>query len=297
MAIRDDNFILTLQDLKKANKNLLIVNITNEIVIPTKTAELAIKRKYIRGYIADLKTIKNVNQSQNGSILIPKAGYFTDEAKVNKKHILQMMLKKYSAEAGMTKNHIYIVRHGGTEWNEKRLYQGTLDSNLTAEGRQHALDIAEFLKDKKINKIYTSPLGRAVKTASIISKRINASVEIIPEFHEINFGIFQGKNKDKMKETFLNYYKERSENKYIKLYRPYPDGESYYEVYLRVLPRMLRLVATEDNFVVIGHESINRILRAVVNEEKPEESVNKRQNSSTIVSYNFTTNLEEEYII
>ena len=66
---------------------------------------------------------------------------------------------------------LYIVRHGKTIWNKERRLQGSIDIELAEEG----IEAAELLHDQLISsnitfdRIYSSPLKRAKKTAEIIS--------------------------------------------------------------------------------------------------------------------------------
>ena len=54
---------------------------------------------------------------------------------------------------------IYIARHGETEMNAKGIWQGqTIDVSLNDEGRKQAKTLADILKDKNIEVIYTSPM-------------------------------------------------------------------------------------------------------------------------------------------
>lgn len=56
---------------------------------------------------------------------------------------------------------ILLVRHGETEWNKVGKMQGWGDSPLSELGRNQARWLNERLKDVKIDKIYSSPTGRA----------------------------------------------------------------------------------------------------------------------------------------
>ena len=58
----------------------------------------------------------------------------------------------------MTASRLILIRHGETEWNARGLYQGQLNSPLTAEGRQQARALAERLRTFPIDAIYTSDL-------------------------------------------------------------------------------------------------------------------------------------------
>lgn len=53
---------------------------------------------------------------------------------------------------------IYIIRHGETDWNTKRLLQGATDIPLNQNGIEAARLTAEALKEIPFDAIYTSPL-------------------------------------------------------------------------------------------------------------------------------------------
>ena len=55
---------------------------------------------------------------------------------------------------------LYIIRHGETDWNVKRRFQGHSDIPLNEEGRRLAYLTAEALKAVPFTRIYTSPLKR-----------------------------------------------------------------------------------------------------------------------------------------
>ena len=60
---------------------------------------------------------------------------------------------------------LYIIRHGETEWNVKRRFQGRSDIPLNEEGRRLARITSEALRSVPFTRIYTSPLKRAYETA------------------------------------------------------------------------------------------------------------------------------------
>ncbi|KAH7908294.1 phosphoglycerate mutase-like protein [Hygrophoropsis aurantiaca] len=70
---------------------------------------------------------------------------------------------------------IYIVRHGETDWNRKRMIQGHIDTELNELGLAQAGLAAEALKDVPFAQAFTSDLKRASKTAEIILERQNNS--------------------------------------------------------------------------------------------------------------------------
>lgn len=64
---------------------------------------------------------------------------------------------------------IYLFRHGETDWNKARRLQGQSDISLNEFGRELAVKTADALKDVKFDRVFSSPLGRALETAKIIS--------------------------------------------------------------------------------------------------------------------------------
>ena len=65
---------------------------------------------------------------------------------------------------------LVIVRHGETEWNVQNKAIGQLDSPLTPKGIQQAHAIADRLRRLSFTTFYSSDLGRAVQTATIIAE-------------------------------------------------------------------------------------------------------------------------------
>ncbi len=64
---------------------------------------------------------------------------------------------------------IYIVRHGQTNDNVVGRYGGRIDTELNEKGIEQAKKIQEKLSNVKFDKVFSSPLKRALKTAQIIT--------------------------------------------------------------------------------------------------------------------------------
>lgn len=63
---------------------------------------------------------------------------------------------------------IYIVRHGQTDYNIIGRYGGRIDTELNQKGIEQAYELHNKLKNVKFDKVFSSPLQRAYKTAQII---------------------------------------------------------------------------------------------------------------------------------
>lgn len=91
---------------------------------------------------------------------------------------------------------LYLLRHGQTEFNVKKLVQGRCDSPLTDLGRQQAGMAAAWLKTHNVvpDKVVSSPLGRAMDTASLVATELlgqNVSVEPCEGIIERCYGTFE----------------------------------------------------------------------------------------------------------
>ena len=91
---------------------------------------------------------------------------------------------------------LYLLRHGQTEFNVKKLVQGRCDSPLTDLGRHQAQAAAIWLKAHDVvpDKVISSPLGRAMDTASLVATELlgpSAAVEPCEGIIERGYGTFE----------------------------------------------------------------------------------------------------------
>lgn len=91
---------------------------------------------------------------------------------------------------------LYLLRHGQTEFNVKKLVQGRCDSPLTDLGRQQAGMAAAWLKAHNVvpDKVVSSPLGRAMDTAQLVATELfgpDADVEPCEGIIERCYGTFE----------------------------------------------------------------------------------------------------------
>ena len=91
---------------------------------------------------------------------------------------------------------LYLLRHGQTEFNVKKLVQGRCDSSLTDLGHKQAGMAAAWLKGHDVvpDKVVSSPLGRAMDTASLVATELlgpDAAVEPCEGIIERSYGTFE----------------------------------------------------------------------------------------------------------
>lgn len=90
---------------------------------------------------------------------------------------------------------IYLIRHGETDWNRQGRFQGVEDIELNGTGVLQAKACAEALRALPVDKVVTSPLKRAKKTAEIIASRLGAALTVEEGLTERDFGKMSGLTK------------------------------------------------------------------------------------------------------
>jgi broad specificity phosphatase PhoE len=153
---------------------------------------------------------------------------------------------------------IYLVRHGETEWNRTRRFQGRSNLPLNQEGKKQVRALALALKNEPLTAIYTSPLIRAFETARLI-KVFHPSTPIIEEkgLIEMNLGEFDGMKVQDWAEQYPDIRKSWNKNPAsVKM----PGGESLKEVQARAketLERITRIYSTDTTILISSHNFVN----------------------------------------
>lgn len=88
---------------------------------------------------------------------------------------------------------IFVVRHGRTDFNAKKIMQGHLDIDINAEGQAQADKVGNYLKDIPFDHIVTSDLIRCVNTTKPILKHQEIQTpDVTSNLRERNMGPVQG---------------------------------------------------------------------------------------------------------
>ena len=155
---------------------------------------------------------------------------------------------------------IFLVRHGETEWNRARRYQGWSDSPLTAEGVAQAEAIGRRLAaipEAAGAVIVASPLGRARRTAEIIGECLGRAAP--PRFderlREISLGAWDGLGRREIRTRLGAAFAE------FEWYFETPDGEAYDAFAGRVGDALRDLAG--GPVIVVCHGVVTRVLRGL----------------------------------
>jgi broad specificity phosphatase PhoE len=97
---------------------------------------------------------------------------------------------------------LILVRHGETDWNRVRRYQGHADPPLNEAGRAQARELAHKLKPLELDAIYTSDLRRAAETAEIIHAGRDILLMRDVGLREIDVGSWSGLTREEIEQRF-----------------------------------------------------------------------------------------------
>lgn len=149
--------------------------------------------------------------------------------------------------------HLFLIRHGETDWNFEGRIQGWTDIPLNARGIEQATQLAERLAvEESIRSLYTSPLIRAQMTAGIIGQRIGLVPTADQRLIERSPGKVEGLTLAEIEHVFPDVYRAwRSDEEHVVL----PEAEDQHMFRARVdsFLQMLRAQHTDSRVAVVTH--------------------------------------------
>lgn len=164
---------------------------------------------------------------------------------------------------------IYLMRHGETPWNKEGRIQGSSDIPLSPYGIELAEDTRDGLVRDGIHfdRIYSSPLIRAVQTAEVVNEQQHAPLILDPRIREMCFGKYEGKYLKEVRKSDpnLQYCFFQPE-----LYQADESGESFEHLHLRVwefLEGELKPLENDPQVhtvLVVCHGAVIRAFLAVI---------------------------------
>ncbi|MEM7506484.1 MAG: histidine phosphatase family protein [Pseudomonadota bacterium] len=149
----------------------------------------------------------------------------------------------------------YFLRHGETDFNHDRRFQGQLDSQLNETGLAQAAMAADALKTEPISAIVASPLSRARVTAEMVAEARGETVKTDAGLMECHLGIHQG-------EPYAPWLSDYWTGGFA------PEGgEDFWQFRARVFPAMRRIVAGGANRLIVAHGGLWYAARSLVRME------------------------------
>ena len=155
---------------------------------------------------------------------------------------------------------VYLARHGESDWNVARRWQGHADRPLTELGRRQAAELAERLAEVPLDAVYSSDLLRARETAEAIAGPRGLPVHALRELREIDVGSWSGLTRPEAEERFPEAYLRWTQGGH-----GWDDGEEYEQMAKRVVDAVLGVAARHPGgcALVVAHGGPIRALHAV----------------------------------
>lgn len=142
-----------------------------------------------------------------------------------------------------------ILRHGLSEYNKARRFQGHLDIPLHAIGLEQAEASAKYvLEHYKVDRVYSSDLSRAAQTARPIADALGLPLELDARLREIDMGLWQGLGFEEAIARFPET--ERIRKECLGKLR-YDGGESYGDVMARARACADEIAAQNEGKTVV----------------------------------------------
>lgn len=154
---------------------------------------------------------------------------------------------------------VYLARHGESDWNAERRWQGHADRPLTERGREQAEALAERLAGVELEAVYASDLRRAWETAGPVARSHGLDVVRVPELREVDVGSWCGLTRDECEARFPEGFARWREGD-----QGWDDGETYDEMAERVVSALHRLAEKHPGgaILVVSHGGPIRAVHA-----------------------------------
>lgn len=165
----------------------------------------------------------------------------------------------------MNIKNIIIFRHGETNWNKEKRYQGHIDIPLNELGKEQAHSLGPKLLQYNPQLILTSDLLRAKETALIVNSYLNIPTIESKELRECSLGDADGMIRDNIKKvygdhqwrTWLSINKEDQDFSF-------PNGESKNNHYARMNYFLQEFCKTQTQYKTILVSTHGGSLRRLV---------------------------------
>jgi broad specificity phosphatase PhoE len=154
---------------------------------------------------------------------------------------------------------ILIARHGQSDWNQEKRWQGHADRPLSERGHEQAQALAERLAHIELDAVYSSDLQRARDTAAVVAENQGLELHQLPELREVDVGSWSGLTRAEAEERFPDGFARWRDG-----YPGWKDGETYEAMTDRVLGAVDRIAAEHDGgrVLVVSHGGPIRAIHA-----------------------------------
>ncbi|PSN05938.1 histidine phosphatase family protein [filamentous cyanobacterium CCT1] len=206
--------------------------------------------------------------------------------------------------AGHRGPRMLLVRHGETEWNRQKRFQGQIDVPLNENGRAQGQQAAEFLKAMAIDGAYTSSMLRPKETAEIILQHHpNLALQAVDALWEISHGEWEGKFEADIEAGYpgmLQQWQDSPETVQM------PGGENLEQVWTRAIAAWQEIVAAHSpadpeapvqTIMVVAHDAINKAILCHVVGWNPDAFWRFKQGNGAVSVIDYPHGIDSEPVL
>ena len=175
---------------------------------------------------------------------------------------------------------IYVVRHGQTDWNKRKVMQGQTDIPLNEEGKRQALALGKKLQTIKFDITYCSPLKRAVETFQNLSVKSDRIV-FDDRLKERNYGEFENRPKNSF--DYNEFWSYTLNKKYAK-------AEACKEFFKRIFNFLEEIKDDykDKDILIVTHAGVMKVFKCYLDGFLKDEEIGPfLPNNSEVLTYQF----------
>jgi broad specificity phosphatase PhoE len=158
---------------------------------------------------------------------------------------------------------LLLIRHAEIERRYQRVFGGRIDMNLSARGREQSRTLARFLRSRKFDAIYASPMRRVRQTLAPVMKNGAPAPTFLPALREVDFGDWTGLGWFEVRERFGVHPYDWLDA--IEL-GAMPNGENGVQFRARVEPRLFQIIRRHPGktVAIFSHGGVIRMMLAIL---------------------------------
>jgi len=147
---------------------------------------------------------------------------------------------------------LILVRHGESEGNASGVIQGWMDFDLSSTGVRQARATAAHLAAMDVDRIVTSPLLRAARTAALIAESLSMSPDPMPDLMEYDMGQVSGLTGAQIRAQFPEIARAAGSG----LRPAYPGEEGREAFHARLRVALDELTAPDGTTIAVAHGGV-----------------------------------------
>ena len=154
---------------------------------------------------------------------------------------------------------LLLARHGESDWNAQKRWQGHADRPLTRRGRDQATALAKRLDAFPLAAIYSSDLLRARETAAAVARRRGLEISCRDDLREVDVGSWSGRSRDELEAAA-----PEEVARWLDGDKGWEGGESYEQMADRVVAAVTEIAAAHpgEHILVVTHGGCVRAVHA-----------------------------------